>query len=108
MLLGAAKLPILQSLVLAEALPLSERFSFLVCERGHQPSEVSAALRCMLDLERWSDSRTSRQMRTNGSALPDAPRVLSGDVSSDYDSSPFPEDEPSSFFDDDFNPFGAD
>ena len=100
-LLGAAKLPILQSLALAERLPLSERFAFLVCERGHQPSEVSAALRCMLDLERWSDTRTGRQMREAASALP-APESL-GSV--DYDADPFPSDDSPSLLDDSSNPF---
>lgn len=99
-LLGSAKLPILQSLALAERLPLSERFSFLVCERGHQPSEVSAALRCMLDLERWSDTRTAREMHRTESALPDASRVFSGgDL--DGGDEPFPEndDDGGSIFD---------
>lgn len=90
-LLGAAKLPILQSLALAERLPLSERFSFLVLERGHQPSEVSAALRCMLDLERWSDTRTAREMHRTESALPSLERLQpSGDLDAGLD--PFPDD----------------
>lgn len=98
-LLGNAKLPILQSLALAESLPLSERFSFLVCERGHQPSEVSAALRCMMDLERWSDTRTARQMHKTESALPDASRVFGGDL--DGGDEPFPnEDDSPSLLDD--------
>lgn len=107
MLLGAARLPILESLALAERLPLSERFSFLVIERGHQPSEVSAALRCMLDLERWSDCRTARMMRRDGagSAL-DADAVLSGRVASDDVSDPFPDyDAGGSLLDDDADPF---
>lgn len=66
-LLGASKLPILESLVAAQSLPLHRRFEFLVCERGHQPSEVSAALRCMMDLEKWERTRTAAGME---SALP--------------------------------------
>lgn len=108
MLLGAARLPILESLALAERLPLSERFSFLVIERGHQPSEVSAALRCMLDLERWSDCRTARMMRRDGagSAL-DADAVLSGRMPSDDVSDPFPDEDDAgaSLLDDEANPF---
>lgn len=108
MLLGAARLPILESLALAERLPLSERFSFLVVERGHQPSEVSAALRCMLDLERWSDCRTARMMRRDGSGSAlDADAVLSGSVASDDVSQPFPDEEDGpSLLDDDRDPFG--
>lgn len=102
-LLGAAKLPILQSLALAERLPLSERFAFLVIDRGHQPSEVSAALRCMLDLERWSDTRTARQMHRADSALPDPSRVLPGGDLDDAD--PFPDDDGPSLLDDDADPF---
>lgn len=93
LLLGAAKLPILESLSLAESLPLSERFAFLVCERGHMPSEVSAALRCIMDLERWSDTRTARQMHRAGTAMPTPDELRAGSVATDYDSSPFPEDE---------------
>lgn len=106
MLLGAQRLPILESLALAERLPLSERFSFLVIERGHQPSEISAALRCMMDLERWCDSRTSRQM--NVAAL-DSNAVLSGSVPSDDVSDPFPDEDLSpSLLDDERDPFGDD
>ena len=111
MLLGAARLPILESLALAERLPLSERFSFLVVERGHQPSEVSAALRCMLDLERWSDCRTARMMRRDGagSAL-DADAVLAARMPSDDASDPFPDEDEAgaSLLDDDINPFSED
>lgn len=111
MLLGSARLPILESLALAERLPLSERFSFLVIERGHQPSEVSAALRCMLDLERWSDCRTARMMRRDcaDSAL-DADAVLSGRMPFDDVSDPFPVEDESgaSLIDDDANPFPED
>lgn len=111
MLLGAARLSILESLALAERLPLSERFSFLVIERGHQPSEVSAALRCMLDLERWSDCRTSRMLRRDGagSAL-DADAVLSGRMPSDDVSDPFPDEDEAgaSLIDDEANPFPED
>lgn len=108
MLLGSARLPILESLALAERLPLSERFSFLVVERGHQPSEVSAALRCMLDLEKWSDCRTARMMRHDGSGTAlDADAVLSGSVASDDVGCPFPEEDDSpSLLDDDNDPFG--
>lgn len=106
-LLGSAKLPILQSLALAERLPLSERFAFLVCERGHQPSEVSAALRCMMDLERWSDTRTCRQIHRTESAMPDVDRVMrGGDLDGGDD--PFPEEDGSSLLDDDANPFPED
>lgn len=107
-LMGAAKLPILESLVLAENLPLSERFSFLVCERGHQPSEVSAALRCMLDLERWTDTRTARQMHRAGSALPSPDDLRS--QSFDADTDPFPEDEDDApaLLDEDGNPIPDD
>lgn len=111
MLLGAARLPILESLALAERLPLSERFSFLVIERGHQPSEVSAALRCMLDLERWSDCRTARMMRRDGSGSAlDADAVLSGRMPSDDVSDPFPDDDETgaSLLDDEANPFPDD
>lgn len=105
-LMGAAKLPILESLSLAEGLPLSERFAFLVCERGHQPSEVSAALRCMMDLERWSDTRTARQMRREGSAMPTIDQVRSGSVPIDGESDPFPdEDDGPSLLDDEADPF---
>lgn len=102
-LLGVSRLPILQSLALAEQKPLSERFAFLVLERGHQPSEVSSALRCMMDLEHWSDTRTARQLHRTESALPDAARVLPG---GDLDpSDPWPDDHACSVFDEDFNPF---
>lgn len=99
-LLGAAKLPILQSLALAERKPLSERFAFLVIERGHQPSEVSAALRCMMDLERWSDTRMARQMNRTESALPDAETVAQLALGE-----PYGDDEGGSIFDDSFDPF---
>lgn len=69
-LLGNERLPILESLVLAERLPLHKRFQFLVVERQHSPSEVSSALRCMMDLERWSESRTHAGVK-HESALPD-------------------------------------
>lgn len=46
-------------------MPLDQRFRYLVEVRGHLPSEVSAALRCLLDLEKWSESR-----RGQPSALP--------------------------------------
>lgn len=72
-LLGSQRLPILESLILAESLPLHQRFAFLVCERGHAPSEVSAALRCMLDLERWHDTRTCRSFKAEDVALPAMP-----------------------------------
>lgn len=72
-LLTAQRLPILESLILADAKPLHERFAFLVVERGHAPSEVSAALRCMMDLERWEETRSHRQLM--GSALPSVARV---------------------------------
>lgn len=68
-LLGASKLPILESFVAAQSLPLHRRFEFLVCERGHLPSEVSVALRCMMDLEKWERTRTMQGMA--GSALPE-------------------------------------
>lgn len=106
-LLGSAKLPILESLSLAESLPLSERFAFLVCERGHQPSEVSAALRCMMDLERWTDTRTARQMHRAESAMPTPEQLRSGSVPTDFESDPFPdEDDSPSLLDDDQDPFG--
>lgn len=109
-LMGAAKLPILESLSFAESLPLSERFSFLVCERGHQPSEVSAALRCMMDLERWTDTRTARQMHRIGSALPSPDQLSKGEVSTDYDSEPFfdEEEEGGPLLDEDGNPIPDD
>lgn len=66
-LLGSQALPILESLILASSRPLAERFAYLVMERGHRPSEISAALRCMMDLERWEMSRTQVGLR---SALP--------------------------------------
>lgn len=69
-LLTAQRLPILESLILAEQRPLHERFAYLVIERGHAPSEVSAALRCMMDLERWAETRSHRALI--GSALPSA------------------------------------
>lgn len=56
-LLGSAKMKILDSLVCAQSLPLDQRFQFLVEERGHLPSEVSAALRCLIDLEKWAETR---------------------------------------------------
>lgn len=77
-LLGASKLPILESLVAAQSLPLHRRFEFLVCERGHLPSEVSAALRCMMDLEKWERTRTMQGMV--GSALPE--RMVEADDAS--------------------------
>lgn len=64
-LLGSHKLKILDSLVVAQSMPLDQRFRYLVEVRGHLPSEVSAALRCLLDLEKWSESR-----RGQPSALP--------------------------------------
>lgn len=109
-LLGAQKLPILQSLALAERLPLSQRFSFLVCERGHLPSEVSAALRCMMDLERWSDTRTARQIHAAESAMPTEAEINAGEVSIDFEADPFPDEDDGrpSLLDDDADPFGGD
>lgn len=78
-LMGASKLPILESLVLAQGIPLNRRFEFLVVERGHQPSEVSAALRCMMDLERWEDTRTARAIRNADTALPARGEAVPGD-----------------------------
>lgn len=69
-LLSAGKLPILESLILAQSLPLNQRFAFLVVERGHLPSEVSAAIRCMMDLEKWEHSRTC--LAPSERALPSA------------------------------------
>lgn len=59
-ILGSPKMKILDSLVAAQRLPLQERFQFLVEERGHLPSEVSAALRCLIDLEKWAETRNGR------------------------------------------------
>lgn len=84
-LMGSQRLPILESLILAERMPLSRRFAFLVVERGHAPSEVSSALRCMMDLERWSDSRTARAMHAEGSALP-SPEFPSEPSDTDFSS----------------------
>lgn len=70
MLLGSSKLPLLESLILADKIPLSRRFEFLVCERGHSPSEISSALRCLRELEKWDESKTARGLRS--SALPDS------------------------------------
>lgn len=67
-LLGASKLPILESLIAAQSLPVHRRFEFLVCERGHHPSEVSAAIRCMLDIEKWERTRSALGLAE--SALP--------------------------------------
>lgn len=72
-LLTAQRLPILESLILAEGRPLHERFAFLVIERGHAPSEISSALRCMMDLERWAETRCHRGLL--GSALPSSADV---------------------------------
>lgn len=56
-LFGSAKMKILDSLVVAQSMPLNQRFRYLVEVRGHLPSEVSAALRCLLDLEKWAETR---------------------------------------------------
>lgn len=56
-LLGSAKMKILDSLIVAQSMPLQDRFRYLVEVRGHLPSEVSAALRCLIDLEKWAESR---------------------------------------------------
>lgn len=64
-ILGSAKMKILDSLVVAQSLPLDQRFRYLVEVRGHLPSEVSAALRCLMDLEKWAETRQGQY-----SALP--------------------------------------
>lgn len=74
-LLGSAKMKILESLVAAQSLPLDQRFQFLVEERGHLPSEVSAALRCLIDLEKWAETRHGQY-----SALPASDREAVDDV----------------------------
>lgn len=106
-LLGSAKLLILESLILAEGLPLHQRFAFLVLERGHQPSEVSAALRCLLDLERWHDTRTCRVLNDESSALPspDALRPAESDGPAGED---FGEDEDYTFDDELTDEFDVD
>lgn len=87
-LLTAQRLPILESLILAEQRPLHERFAFLVVERGHAPSEVSAALRCMMDLERWAETRSHRALC--GSAMPSM--VASGSAGREMDGADLPDD----------------
>lgn len=52
-LLGSRKAPILADLASIGARSPFAAFEYLVCERGHQPSEVSAAIRCLIDLERF-------------------------------------------------------
>lgn len=97
-LLGSAKMRILDSLVSAQRLPLDQRFRFLVEERGHLPSEVSAALRCLLDLEMWARSR-----RSELSALPSDVQPTTDDdstLSFDDDGAGVVDDESGSSFDD--------
>lgn len=80
-LLGSAKMKILDSLVAAQSLPLDQRFQFLVEERGHLPSEVSAALRCLIDLEKWAETRHGQY-----SALPRSDKeALSSGSPEDWD-----------------------
>lgn len=79
-MLGSKKMKILDSLVIAQTKPLDERFRFLVEQRGHMPSEVSAALRCLLDLEKWSESR-----RGQPSALPGFTDAYAESVARDCD-----------------------
>lgn len=74
-LLGSAKMKILDSLVAAQTLPLDQRFAFLVEERGHLPSEVSAALRCIIDLEKFAATRNGHY-----SALPKSDRQAAGEL----------------------------
>lgn len=78
-LMGAQRQPILESLVAAQSLPLSERFQFLVCKRGHSPAEVSSALRCLLDLENWEDKRAYRSTSALPSALVESSNELPDD-----------------------------
>lgn len=87
-LMSASKLPILESLILAQQIPLKKRFEFLIIQRGHTPSEVSSALRCMMDLEKWEQSRTCGAV-SKSSALP----ASIDDVSTgDSDGSDFSDD----------------
>lgn len=73
-LLGSQKMKILDSLVEAQKLPLYQRFRYLVEVRGHLPSEVSAALRCLIDLEKWAETNHGTY-----SALPTESELLSPD-----------------------------
>lgn len=79
-LLGSAKMKILDSLIVAQGLPLDQRFRYLVEVRGHLPSEVSAALRCLLDLEKWAETRHGQY-----SALPTSDLAASSTESGDDD-----------------------
>lgn len=53
MLLGAPKSAILADIASIGNRNPFEAFEYLVCTKGHQPSEVSAAIRCLIDLERF-------------------------------------------------------
>lgn len=79
LLLGSPKMKILDSLAEAQVLPLNQRFRYLVEQRGHLPSEVSAALRCLRDLEKWAETRQGRE-----SALP-PPSPVHNDTEEDFD-----------------------
>jgi hypothetical protein len=52
-LLGSRKAPILADLASIGSRSPFAAFEYLVCERGHNPSEVSSAIRCLIDLERF-------------------------------------------------------
>lgn len=52
-MMGARKAPILADLASIGTRSPFAAFEYLVCERGHQPSEVSVAIRCLIDLERF-------------------------------------------------------
>lgn len=70
-LMGARKAPILADLASIGNMSPFCAFEFLVCERGHQPSEVSSAIRCLIDLEKFRK-------------FPDVPRENRSDLSNDF------------------------
>lgn len=52
-LMGNRKAPILADLASIGNRSPFAAFEYLVCERGHNPSEVSSAIRCLIDLQRF-------------------------------------------------------
>lgn len=58
-LMGGKKSPLLEDLAFCSDMKPFDAFNFLVCQRGHHASEVSSAIRCLIDLERFHSCRKS-------------------------------------------------
>lgn len=56
-LMGGKKSPLLSDLAACVDKKPFEAFEYLVCQRGHHASEVSSAIRCLIDLERFNSCK---------------------------------------------------